>query len=108
MSNALPELVRWNEKFAENNPKIIYATERCAAGIIEAIGYFGLGSSISPRDRVDFSESETKNMSPNHEIVMFYLFYEKWRRAEVEKTESFHKLSSIRVCLFWTFIDSES
>ncbi|KAL1828274.1 hypothetical protein DCAR_0207472 [Daucus carota subsp. sativus] len=96
VSNAMEELLQWREENAKNNPKILLATERGAAGIIQAIGNFGLGSSISPRDRVDLSEFGSKTLCPDHEIVMFYLFYERWRRAEVENTEqSLHKLRSI-------------
>lgn len=99
VSNAMEELLQWREENAKNNPKILLATERGAAGIIQAIGNFGLGSSISPRDRVDLSEFGSKTLCPDHEIVMFYLFYERWRRAEVENTEqSLHKLRSICVC----------
>lgn len=96
VSNAMEELLQWREENAKNNPKILLATERGAAGIIQAIGNFGLGSSISPRDRVDLSEFGSKTLHPDLEIVMFYLFYERWRHAEVEKSEeSLHKLKSI-------------
>ncbi|KAL8114794.1 sucrose-phosphatase 1-like isoform X3 [Apium graveolens] len=96
VSNAMEELLQWREENAKSNSKILLATERGAAGIIQAIGNFGLGSSISPRDRVDLSEFGSKTLHPDHEIVMFYLFYEKWRKAEVEKTEqSLHKLKSL-------------
>lgn len=95
----MEELLQWRKENAKNNPKILLATERGAAGIIQAIGNFGLGSSISPRDRVDLSEFGSKILRPDQEIVMFYLFYERWRHAEVEKTEqSLHKLKSLCVC----------
>lgn len=95
----MEELLQWREENAKNNPKILLATERGAAGIIQAIGNFGLGSSISPRDRVYLSEFGSKTLRSDHEIVLFYLFYERWRLAEVEKTEeSLHKLKSLCVC----------
>ncbi|XP_072994335.1 sucrose-phosphatase 2-like isoform X1 [Typha latifolia] len=87
VSNAQEELLQWHAENAKNNPKIIHATERCAAGIIQAIGHFKLGPNISPRDVVDFSPPEGDNVKPAHEIVKFYMFYERWRRAEVEKSE---------------------
>ncbi|XP_031271406.1 sucrose-phosphatase 2-like [Pistacia vera] len=87
VSNAQEELLQWYEENAKNNPNIIHATERCAAGIIQAIGYFGLGPNVSPRDIRDFQTCKVDIFSPGHQVVKFYLFYERWRRAEVEKSE---------------------
>lgn len=89
VSNAQEELLKWHAENAKNNPKIIHATERCAAGIIQAIGHFGLGPNISPRDVKDFSECKLENVNPGHEAVKFFLFYEKWRRAEIENFEPY-------------------
>ncbi|KAL5739840.1 hypothetical protein ACOSP7_028734 [Xanthoceras sorbifolium] len=94
VSNAQEELLQWHAENAKNNPKIIHATERCAAGIIQAIGHFNLGPSTSPRDVTDFSDCELENDNPGHEVVKFYLFYERWRRAEVENCETY--LASVR------------
>ncbi|KAL1337657.1 sucrose-phosphatase 2 isoform X2 [Arachis hypogaea] len=33
--------------------------------------------------------TERKSLRPCHEVVMFYLFYERWRRAEVENSEEY-------------------
>ncbi|KAI3844649.1 hypothetical protein MKX03_026751 [Papaver bracteatum] len=61
-----------------NNPKIIHATERCASGIIQAIGHFKLGTKLSPRDVVmEFPKKKFSNRNPRHKIVEFYLFYEQ-------------------------------
>ncbi|XP_057812076.1 sucrose-phosphatase 1-like [Salvia miltiorrhiza] len=87
VSNAQEELLQWHAIYAKNNPKIIHAKERCAAGIIQAIGHFNLGPSISPRDVTDLSDSKLENFDPAYEVVKFYLFYERWRLAEVEKSE---------------------
>ncbi|KAF7138979.1 hypothetical protein RHSIM_Rhsim07G0073800 [Rhododendron simsii] len=87
VSNAQEELLEWHAENAKSNPNIIHASERCAAAIIQAIGYFHLGPSISPRDVSDFSECKEGNFNPGHEVVTFYSFYERWRRAEVQKTE---------------------
>ncbi|KAM7472670.1 hypothetical protein LguiA_010853 [Lonicera macranthoides] len=96
VSNAQEELLHWYEDNAKNNPKIIHATERCAAGIIQAIGSFHLGPNISPRDLINFSECKNEVFSPTYEVVKFYLLYERWRRAEVEKSEqSIQKLRSL-------------
>ncbi|XP_059668622.1 sucrose-phosphatase 2-like isoform X2 [Cornus florida] len=86
VSNAQEELLQWYAENAKHNTKIIHATERCAAGIIQAIGHFNLGPSTSLRD-MDFLESNLENLSQGHEIVKFYLFYERWRRGEVENSE---------------------
>ncbi|KAJ4820925.1 Sucrose phosphate phosphatase [Rhynchospora pubera] len=93
--NSREELLEWYEENAKSNHKIIHATERCASGIIEAIGRFQLGPSISPRDAKLFFSSED-NRNPASFMVNFYLLYESWLRAEVEKSEAIiHNLKSI-------------
>lgn len=87
VSNAQEELLRWHAENAKNTPTIIHATERCAAGIIQAIGHFNLGPNTSPRDVPDLSACKLENVNIGHEIVKFYLFYERWRRGEVENSE---------------------
>ncbi|KAL6507804.1 Pre-mRNA-splicing factor spp2 [Orobanche gracilis] len=87
VSNAQEELLQWHSGNAKDNPKIIHATERCAAGIIQAIGHFNLGPNTSPRDVMDLSDSKMEKFDPAYEVVKFYLFYEGWRRAEVENSE---------------------
>lgn len=94
VSNAQEELLQWHAANAKNNPKIIHATERCAAGIVQAIGHFKLGPSTSPRDIKDESDSEVKNIDLGHEVVKLYLFYERWRRAEIDNSEIY--LSSLK------------
>ncbi|CAA7048494.1 unnamed protein product [Microthlaspi erraticum] len=89
VSNALEELLEWYEKNAKDNPKIVHASERCAGGIIEAIGRFKLGPNLSPRDVSDFLECKEDNVNPGHEVVKFFLFYERWRRGEVENCEAY-------------------
>ncbi|XP_004306424.1 PREDICTED: sucrose-phosphatase 2 [Fragaria vesca subsp. vesca] len=89
VGNAQEELLHWYTQNAKTNRRILHATERCAAGILQAIGYFHLGPNISPRDIKDFQKCEVNIFSPAYEVVKFYLFYEKWRRADVEKSEQY-------------------
>ncbi|GAB2228257.1 hypothetical protein Droror1_Dr00010087 [Drosera rotundifolia] len=89
VSNAQEELLQWHAEHAKDNPKVIHAHERCAAGIIEAIGHFKLGTNKSPRDVADIGDLKLENDSPGHEIVNFYLFYERWRRAEVDNSAAY-------------------
>ncbi|PIA54223.1 hypothetical protein AQUCO_00900639v1 [Aquilegia coerulea] len=89
VNNAQEELLQWYKENARDNPKIIHASKKCAAGIIEAIGHFKLGLNKSPRDVMDFSEDKIDNIHPGHEVVKFYMFYERWRRAEVENSEHY-------------------
>ncbi|KAK6131625.1 hypothetical protein DH2020_034639 [Rehmannia glutinosa] len=89
VSNAQEELLQWYSANAKDNRKIIHATERCAAGIIQAIGHFNLGPSTSPRDVMDLSDSKMDKFDPAYEVVKFYLFYERWRRAEIENSDRY-------------------
>lgn len=86
VKNAQEELLQWHAENAKDNPRIIHATERCAAGIIQAIGHFSLGPSTSPRDVFD-SDFVSEYYEPGNEIVKFYIFLERWRRGETEFSE---------------------
>ncbi|MCL7032284.1 hypothetical protein MKW94_021502 [Papaver nudicaule] len=98
VSNAMEELLQWHTENGVNNPKIFHATKRCASGIIQAIGHFKLGPNLSPRDG-DFPKSSLPNTNPGHEIVKFYLSYERWRRADIASSEQYiPNLKAIFVC----------
>ncbi|XP_020693101.1 sucrose-phosphatase 2 isoform X1 [Dendrobium catenatum] len=86
VNNAQEELLKWHAENAKDNPKIIHASGKCASGIIEAIGHFGLGPNISPRDVENLSTCKLDNFNPGHELVLFYLLYERWHREEVEQS----------------------
>ncbi|GAA0165842.1 hypothetical protein LIER_21138 [Lithospermum erythrorhizon] len=87
VANAQEELLQWHAVNAKDNPKVIHATERCASGIIEAIGHFKLGPSTSLRDVSDLADSNLEKFDPSYEVVKLYLFFERWRRAEIEMSE---------------------
>ncbi|MBA0786913.1 hypothetical protein Gotri_000107 [Gossypium trilobum] len=87
VGNAQEELLQWCAENARNNPNIIHSTERCASGIIQAIGKFSIGPNVSPRDIKDWGKCRVNVLSPGYEVVKFYLLYERWRRAEVEKSD---------------------
>ena len=94
-------MLQWHAANAKDNPNIIHATERCAGGIIEAIGHFSLGPNISPRDVTDLSDTSLEKFDPAYEVVKFYLFFERWRRAEAEKSEIYlSNLKGVCVCIF--------
>ncbi|GJW45921.1 sucrose-phosphatase 2-like protein [Tanacetum coccineum] len=96
VKNAQEELLQWYAENAKNNPKIIHADETCAAGIIQAIGHFKLGPNTSPRDVPNLLDAKLDHIDPAYEVVKFYLFLEKWQRAEFEDPERFiNNLKSI-------------
>ena len=91
-------MLQWRAENAKSNPKIIHATDRCAAGIIQAIGHFKLGPNLSPRD-ISGIEDDVENAPPSHDVVKVSLLYEKWRRGEIENSELFlGSLRSVCVC----------
>ncbi|KAF5727574.1 hypothetical protein HS088_TW22G01270 [Tripterygium wilfordii] len=74
---------------AKDNPNLIHATKRCASGIIQAMGYFSLGPNVSLRGITDLKKCKPGIFNPSYEVVKFYLLYERWQRAEVEKSEQY-------------------
>ncbi|XP_065872543.1 sucrose-phosphatase 2-like [Euphorbia lathyris] len=97
VSNAQEELLQWHAENTINNPRIIHSTERCASGIIHALGIFSLGPNVSPREIRDFGKCKVELLSPSYEVVKFYLFYERWLGAEVEKSNKY--MQGLRLAL---------
>ncbi|CAA7399237.1 unnamed protein product [Spirodela intermedia] len=95
VKNAQKELLQWYTDNAKSNPKILHATERCAAGIIEAIGHFNLGPNLSPRDVENLSSYKLESFCPGLEIVKLYILYERWLRGEMGSSELIQNLKAI-------------
>ncbi|KAL2943055.1 Sucrose-phosphatase 2, partial [Bienertia sinuspersici] len=95
VSNAQEEL---------NNQNILHAFERCAAGIMQAIGHFDLGPYLSPRDELDSRISSKIFRNPAFEVVDTYLAYEKWLRGEVEESEKFIQIMKAKLHLSGVFV----
>ncbi|KAH9288131.1 hypothetical protein KI387_032248, partial [Taxus chinensis] len=95
VSNAQEELLQWYAENAKDNPKVIHASERCAAGIIQAMQHFNLDPNISPRDIISHPQTGPKYFSLGHEVVEFHLLCERWRRSEVDDSNDiFSRLKS--------------
>lgn len=94
VGNAQEELLHWYAQNAQGNPHIFQASERCAAGIIQAMQHFDLQPNVSPRDKhrlLDGEEHRDEYGRVGHLIVEFHLLWEKWERAEVEQSEEIFK-----------------
>ncbi|GAA0159773.1 ATP-binding cassette [Lithospermum erythrorhizon] len=104
VANAQEELLQWHAVNAKDNPKILHATERCAAGIIQTIGHFKLGPSASLRDVSELADSNLEKFDPSYEVVKLYLFFEQWRRAEIEKSEIYLANLNASCCPSGVFI----
>ncbi|CAA7019219.1 unnamed protein product [Microthlaspi erraticum] len=87
VSNSQVELLKWHSENALDNSKVIHSSERCANGIIQAISHFKLGPSLSPRDVSEFLNRKTDNVG--HEVLRFYLFYERLRQGEIKSFETY-------------------
>ncbi|KAH7421183.1 hypothetical protein KP509_13G044300 [Ceratopteris richardii] len=95
VGNAQEELLRWYAENGQGNPHIFRATERCAAGIIQAMQHFDFQRNISPRDKVQLLDG--KYHSDEHAqvaqfIIEFHLLWERWELGKVEESEAIFKL----------------
>lgn len=94
VGNAQEELLHWYAENAQRNPHIFRASERCASGIIQAMRHFNLQPNVSPRDKphlLDGGGHRDEYAKVAHLVVEFHLLWEKWERAEVEKSEEIFK-----------------
>lgn len=110
----MEELLEWYEKKGEQNNKIVLATERCAGGIVQALGKFKLGPHLSPRDRMGPDGIQplvtmSENGKPvgsgfaQREVVEFNTFFEKWMNGEVPNSaETFQRLTGVIVSPLYT------
>ncbi|XP_057515887.1 sucrose-phosphatase 2-like isoform X3 [Amaranthus tricolor] len=89
VSNAQEELLNWHAINAEYHNNILHASERCATGIIQAIGHFGLGPCLSPRNEFESPKCKKECTNPGFEVVNMYLAFEKWQRGEVQNSKQF-------------------
>ncbi|CAM6100642.1 unnamed protein product [Calypogeia fissa] len=94
VGNAMEELIQWHEKHAKDNAKVFRATERCAAGIIQAMQHFNFTPNIPPRD-LSWQELSKKDTQPKDEtsrvaceIVEYQIYLEKWLRGQVDTSDS--------------------
>lgn len=95
VKNAQKELLQWYAENGRSNPNIVHASQRCAGGIIEAVGHFNLGPNISPRDVADISTISPKIFNPALELVKLFVLYERWLRGEVETSHLVQSLKAI-------------
>ncbi|BBN09473.1 sucrose-6-phosphatase [Marchantia polymorpha subsp. ruderalis] len=98
VGNAQEELLQWHEQNAKSRSNVFLATERCAAGIIQAMQHFNFTPNISPRD---LPTPLIKEATPEgaiavaHEIVEFQLLFERWFKGAVENSdEVFQRLKA--------------
>lgn len=93
VGNAKDELLQWHSNQVGDKSHIFVATERCAAGIIEAMKHFNLQPNVSPRDRsVPLSVHDKLAPKVNagavaREVVEYLLLTEQWLRGDVDASE---------------------
>lgn len=94
VGNAMEELIQWHEKNAKDNANVFRATERCAAGIIQAMQHFNFTPNTPPRD-LNWQELSKKDTQPEDElsrvapeIVEYQLYLEKWFRGQIENSDA--------------------
>lgn len=118
VANAKDELLQWHADQVGDKSHIFVATERCAAGIIQAMKQFNLQPNVPPRDR-SVPLSVHDKLAPKadagavaREVVEYLLLTEQWLRGDIDASEeAFRRLKfglakeSNRVCP-WGIIDN--
>jgi hypothetical protein len=99
VENAQDELRQWHAQQVGDKSHIFCATERCAAGIIQAMQHFGLQPNVSPRDRAvpitvhDRLAPKIDAVAVAHEVVEYLLLLEQGLRGDVGgSSEVFRRL----------------
>nr|XP_024363221.1 sucrose-phosphatase 1-like isoform X4 [Physcomitrium patens] len=107
VGGAMEELRQWYDINGKHSSRLHLAKERCASGIVEAIGELSLGPHLSPFDRMNSNgiqpavkASEKGQLTPSgvaqREVVEFNTFFTKWMNGEVPNNpESFQRLTSV-------------
>ena len=87
VGNAMEELVQWYDTQKETG-HIFRASERCAAGIMQAMGHFKFHPWVSPRDQgggKGVGDGEEVGVAAvQREIVSTNISIEKWLNGDVE------------------------
>ena len=99
MANAQDELLQWHADHVGDKSHIFVATERCAAGIIQAMQHFDLQPNVTPRDR-SVPLSVYDRLAPKadagavaREVVEYLLLAEQWLRGDIDASdEAFRRL----------------
>ena len=93
MSNAQDELVEWHDEHVGDKSHVFRATERCAAGILQAMQHFDLQPNESPRDRHvplsvhDKLAPKVDAVAVAHEVVEYLMLVEQWLRGDTDCSE---------------------
>ncbi|XP_024394889.1 probable sucrose-phosphatase 2 isoform X2 [Physcomitrium patens] len=111
VANAQDELLQWHANQVGDKSHIFVSTEKCAAGIIEAMKHFNLQPNVSPRDcNVPLSVHcrRIPKADPGavaREVVEYLLLTEQWLRGDIDASEAaFRRLkfsldkNSNRIC----------
>eukprot|EP00246_Nothoceros_aenigmaticus_P001273 TRINITY_DN11759_c0_g1_i1.p1 TRINITY_DN11759_c0_g1~~TRINITY_DN11759_c0_g1_i1.p1 ORF type:complete len:423 (-),score=57.13 TRINITY_DN11759_c0_g1_i1:301-1569(-) len=91
VGNAQEELLQWHAENAKDNAKVFLATERCAAGILQALKHFQVEPNVSPRDisllSNPFHLEPGSPAAPAHTIVEKLVVHEQYLRGEIENSQ---------------------